>query len=300
MPSNEWDQYKVAAPAAGEDEWSQYRAAPAAPAPLSGPIGDKVPEPEGLQGKETYGDYIKSISTPQSGIDTIKGIAKSGAEGINNMADTSLLSAVPHSGETIPVNTEAEGTPQKVGKFVGNAIQTILPMAAGAEQLPSTARAGKVFQSVMQDAKDVPVDMAHSGDALLRLHELRRAGSLPPRAANQLLERVTAPGKPALTYKEGRDFYTGMGSPSVFDRLRTAPVVKREMTGVMNGMRQDIGNAAASVGRGEDYENAMKEFRNAKRIQKIGAGAGAAALGYGAKAAGIGAVLHTIKSMGGQ
>lgn len=120
-------------------------ATPAGVPPTSGSDDWKVFQQGGDAPEQSYGDYIKSISTPQSALDFGKGIVKSGISSINNMGKYSLLSAFadPDS-KTIPVNTDPSNMPQKVGRAMGDAAQMVLPAAAGIGEAAPAIRAAAI------------------------------------------------------------------------------------------------------------------------------------------------------------
>lgn len=182
-------------------------------------------------------------------------------------------------------------------KAAAGTVQALtLPMAfaggptaeAVANEIPSRAWAGKVLDSVMQDAGNVPVRLSRSGDAILRAKELSDAGTSMPQAIGKLLARVTRPKGEPLTYSEARDFYSNISRLSADEIGRLNPIMKRQVAIILNDLRQDIGDAAAQVGRASDYYASIKEYANAA---KLGRAAQAILKGLG-WAGGVGAGIE--------
>jgi len=139
-----------------------------------------------------------------------------------------------------------------------------------ASAFPTRAKAGEVFQSVMKDAKDAPVQLEKSGDALLRVRELADRGASMPQVANKLLRRVTDPEQGPLTYGEARDFASNLSRLSSGEVQKLTPVMQRQVGQLSHAFNEDVGNAASSVGRGEDYTQAMNDYRHASQLANLG------------------------------
>jgi hypothetical protein len=185
-------------------------------------------------------------------------------------------------------------------KAVSGLLQTAtLPMAfAGGpvankaiNAIPSKNWAGKMFQSVMGDAANVPVTLQHSGNAALRVKELSEAGTSMPQAVGKLLQRVTNPSKGPLTYAEARDFYSNITRLSGEEVNRLNPIMKRQLGIVTEALKRDIGDAAAQVGRAGDYYAAMKDYARASQMQHA-AGKILKYIAYPVAAAAVGQSAH--------
>lgn len=156
----------------------------------------------------------------------------------------------------------------------------------------STARAGENFKDVMGAAKDVPVNLDQSQEPLLRLMDWQRKTQLGP-TINKFLNRITSPAKGPLNYGEARDWYTLLGRISADEMSKLPPVVQRDLASTVAALKQDVGAAAETVGKGDQYQSAMQEFAQASRNKQaaktavtmaakyaLPAGAGAGAAGY--------------------
>lgn len=99
-------------------------------------------------------------------------------------------------------------------------------------------------------------------------------------AAGKLIERVTKPLKTAikgvkeparpLTYSQARDFYTNITSMTPEEISTLKDPIRRQMGAVARALKDDIGDAAAKVGRAGDYYAAMKDYANAANLQRAG------------------------------
>lgn len=321
MPNN-WEQY--AAPASG-NKWDQYAQADPVP-PTSGPVGAKVPEPDMTP---TVGQ-----NAAYEAVEGAKGFGKQLASDANTITSLSPLEAFSRSkGPLLNVNTASENPDQTMGKALAVGAESALPLGKIAEMVPSSARAGKVFESIAKDAAQSPVNLTRSAPILQELQQLGSTGSNLPKAVRQLIrasqpqtlsaldaarvalggevsplqtaQRVlggdVTPAPGSLLYPKARQFASRISNSSIAERLTSDPNLKRVLGSLREGFNADVGDAAANAGRGEDYEQAMKEFANAKKMQRVGATVGTAAasgLGIGAKLGVLGHILGNIT--GGQ
>jgi len=162
-------------------------------------------------------------------------------------------------------------TPEALGHAAGSIVNGGLLAGAGAAaggllgKLPSTARAGGNFQKVMAAAKDQPIDTAPAGDIALRAQELADRGATLPKVVKTFLKRSTDPNAPPVTYEEGRDFASNAGRLSARDSMKANPAMGRQV----GLLALDTANAeaAAKVGMGEEYQQAMKEYRSASQMK---------------------------------
>ncbi len=136
------------------------------------------------------------------------------------------------------------------------------------EAIPSAEWAGKMFQSVAGDAGAVPVNLSRSGNEMLRVKELADAGAPMPQAIGKMLQRVTKPGGKLLDYVTARDFYSNITRLSADETARLNPIMKRQIGIVANALKQDIGDAAAQVGRAADYYSALRDYARAAQLKR--------------------------------
>lgn len=162
--------------------------------------------------------------------------------------------------------TTASNTAQRVGKVGEQVAEMALPLMAGAKAVPSTARAGRVFQDVMSVAKNVPLNVEVPGQAALRIQQLAERGGTMPRMARQFVQRVTDPDKAPLAYEEGRDFYSNISRLSGDEYNRLTGPIKREVGNLREALNTSLQDAAGTVGKGEQYGNAMSEYAKAAKL----------------------------------
>lgn len=268
-----------------------------APAPLSGPIagGSEVPDPINTP----------SVLNQAQAYDTVKGMAK-GALGTMHAIHNFNAPSDPRNSMYVDqdkypgsdINTTASNPDQMVGK----GIETGLEMLGGGEGagkvLPSAKRAGQVFESISKDAAKAPVTLNKAAEPILELYDLANTGSNIPKGVRQLLSRATQPDGNPILYPEARKFASRISSSSVAERLTGDPNMKRVLGSLREAFNSDVADAAASVGRGDEHQQAMQEFANARKLKRVGAAGGSAVaggLGIGAK---LGVLGHIIS--GGQ
>lgn len=140
------------------------------------------------------------------------------------------------------------------------------PVADEAIQaIPSAKAAGKMFDSVMADAGDLPVTLQHSMNPLERTQQLASRGAAPIRVADQLFQRVNTVNP--MTYKEGRDFASNISSLSAGDKMNMNGPMKSAVGELRGAFHQDLANTADTVGRGQDYLSAVQEYARAMGLR---------------------------------
>lgn len=147
----------------------------------------------------------------------------------------------------------------------GVALAKLVP--ALADKLPSTTRAGANLATVMDAAKDVPIDTTQAGNAAIRADQLAQTGSSLPKV---LRDYMKYPANTPMTYETGRDFASNAGSLSASEKMATNPQMGRQVAKFADAMKTANRDAAASVGMGDLYDSAMKEYAQAKLIGNAG------------------------------
>ena len=204
-----------------------------------------------------------------------------------------------------------EATPQLLqGKIwkgvksgVGGAVQAgeipsmfVAPEASEAIKgiLPSTERAGQLFQELEKVAGNVPVDVQKPGQVATKIWDLAQAGGSRPKIINDFLRRVTNPQGAPMDYSEMRKFYQNATRLSADETNRLTPAVKRLIGEFTQKLGDSLWEAAHSVGEGGTYNKAMKGYRQAARFNEFKGKAAKAALATGAGAAGVSAYRHLV------
>jgi hypothetical protein len=165
--------------------------------------------------------------------------------------------------------TTASNTAQRVGKVGEQVAEAVLPAAAGANAIPRMGRAATKFQTVMGAAKAVPVSTEAPGQVALRIQELADRGGTAPRAVTKFLRRVTDPEQAPLLYEEGRDWASNISRLSADEYGRLTGPVKREMGNLRVALNGALGDSAGTVGHGEQYASAMKEYAQAAKLNSF-------------------------------
>ena len=156
------------------------------------------------------------------------------------------------------------------------------PIAEGADaMIPSRLRAGQVLGDIGNAAKDVPVIPRATMPAVGRWTELTEAGGRTAKPITKLSNRLTdyltpatkEPQEPML-FPEARDRYSNITDLTRQPKLQTLmgrglkPTMLRQAGSVRQGLNSDLTDAAATIGRGEDYTNAMTEYAQAAKLGK--------------------------------
>jgi hypothetical protein len=156
------------------------------------------------------------------------------------------------------------------------------PIAEGADaMIPSRLRAGQVLDDIGNAAKDVPVIPRATMPAVSRWSELTEAGGKTAKPITKLSNRLTdyltpatkEPQEPML-FPEARDRYSNITDLTRQPKLQTLmgrglkPTMLRQAGSVRQGLNSDLTDAAATIGRGEDYTNAMTEYAQAAKLGK--------------------------------
>jgi len=196
------------------------------------------------------------------------GVAKV-AQGVTELP-SQPLTGVGHivSGGLQAATIPASFAGPEISEAASNAVSGAGNAIAG-KVLPSAIKekAAGVLQSVAHDANSVPVQLQNAGDAALRLMDWQKKTQLGP-TVNKFLNRITNPKAGPLNYEEARDFYQLLGRLSVDETNKLAPPVRRDLTQMVVGLKQDIGDAADTVGRAADYYNGMKDYARGAKLQE--------------------------------
>lgn len=154
-------------------------------------------------------------------------------------------------------------------------------MKGGARLLdlvPTRAKAGRIFEDVMNVAKDQPVKISPATmQPLERTQQLAMAGGKPFSTADKLYQRIQ--GINPLTYGEARDFSSNM-SLSPEEKMALKRSMKYEVPRLSNAFNSDVQKAADDAGVGAQHAKAMKMYRQGARLEAAGKGA----LKYGGRA----------------
>lgn len=201
-------------------------------------------------------------------IDTAKGIAQLPAQAAQVPAAVSDINQSPD-----PTGTYAKVAQETAGQGAGQALVAlgteglVKGASAAKNALPSTARAGAAFRDLKATVGDVPINTAKVGDSALELYEQAQRGATMPTAVNKLIRRMTAPDAEPLTYTEAKDFQSNISNLSVNEKLSLKPNQVR-LVGKLNAdLKAALEDAADTQGKGQQFVQAMHEYRNAMRLR---------------------------------
>jgi len=201
--------------------------------------------------------------------------------------------ALARASDQAPVNTpnepylsrvmDAAKDPGVMGTVLGASAQAAPAVLGGLDmatserpllaQIPTRARAGEKFQTVMSAAKDQPVSLTRASEPLMRAFDLSERGAQLPKVVRQLVRRTTEPDASPLTYSEARDFASNMSRMSSKDVQSLTPAMRSQVGKTSKALNADVGDTASSVGQGENYANAMREYARASNLRKAMVGA---------------------------
>lgn len=189
---------------------------------------------------------------------------------------------VAPAGEAIGANVsgmEQSGQEGDPGGVVGHAAAPLATLAATEgllrgvpmlkNALPSKARAGANFETVMGAVKDVPIDVTDAGNTALQIKELAGRGGRSPKVVNDFVRRATDPDQGPITYQEGRDFASNASELSSEEANQLKPKVRRLVGQFARNLNNANADAATQAGQGETYGNAMREYRQASQLQDV-------------------------------
>lgn len=165
--------------------------------------------------------------------------------------------------------TTASNDAQRTGKFIEGAAELALPTGAAVNAIPRAGRAATKFARVANVANKVPVNVEGPGQVALRIQQLADRGGTAPRMVSKFLQRTTDPNQAAMTFDEGRDFYSNISRLSADEYGRLTGPIKREVGNLKAALDGSLREAAGSVGKGAEYGSAMKEYARAAKLRQL-------------------------------
>lgn len=270
------------------------------------------PEPSSPADTRTAGqvalDQLKNVATgiPQAitGIPSGIGAALSGnamdlLRGIGSTLSP-VTTSLQGAGALIAPNTipapsreQFEQAAQAAGANLGGLLLAKgAPAAIG--KIPTTEAAAAKFQQVMNVAGNVPVDITQALQIARDAAQLRQYGHPPPAAALRALEKLAGPTNMpnTLTYSVTKKVAEAAGAQSAREITALNTQQQAKVGQFYDALKSANRDAAAKVGMGQLYDEAMKEYRQAKTLEDVSKFAVkwgrntvfAALLGSGAKA----------------
>ena len=268
-PAMPWAKY-AAQPAEGGDAkpWEKYAQT------------NPPPPPDERNGAQRFMDNLTTV-TPEQDAKTpgiLKPLAHFGAGAIEGATSPFVhplqtLEGVGKSASALFGNDDdmhdiingVKSDPAKaLGNVVGGADLGGVAAEAGAPvmaRIPTRAKAGALFENVMQDAGDQPVKLTRAMEPLERAQQLSARGGGTVGAVDNLYKRINTINP--LDYREARDWASNLSRLTAQDSMSSSPALKAQVGKLSHAFNEDIGDTAASVGRGEDYAKAMRDYRRA-------------------------------------
>lgn len=249
----------------------RQQVAPTAPAPLPAMAG-----------------FQHTSESPSATVDMVKGFVKGAGQTVSDLGGL-LRMAIPDSIEQkmdqlvppMQFSTTPSNETQQLGKYGERAAELALAapsVVQGAKKVPgimakaagiSKPRAAANLTKAAEVAKDVVVNSDAAGQIGLRIAELKDAGHTGiPNVVNRFVNRITNPAKAPMTYKEARDFYSGLTKLSRNERGAMGGEVGYEVKRMARALNDAIKEAANTVGVGDTYTQGMTEYARASRVAK--------------------------------
>lgn len=194
-------------------------------------------------------------------------------------------------------------TAQSVGKGIEQVAEIAIPVGgvvkSAISKLPSAARAGRNFQAVMSAARDLPVAITNDvSKAAIRIEELAANGGTMPQSVKKFIAKATSPE--GMRYQDARDFLSNFSRLSVRDAQRISPVIRREMGQLAHALGKTVADTAKQAGKLDEYQKAMKEYRQAMKMRDVFDRLAPAAAKGAAGALGAGAAFGAYQKLTGQ
>jgi hypothetical protein len=172
-----------------------------------------------------------------------------------------------------PTGSYLQAAQDTASQGAGQALTAIaasgIPKAAGAvsEAIPSASRAGAALSEVKSAAASVPIDMSKVGNTAMDIYTQSQRGAQLPQAVGKLIRRVTAPDSAPLTYEEAKDFQSNISRLSANEQMRLNPNTKRLVGQLNQDLKGSLQDAADTVGKGQQFQQAMKEYHHAMQLK---------------------------------
>lgn len=219
-----------------------------------------------------------------TGIDLAQLAANSGQFGVNAATMPSEIFDAARN------RTAYTNTAQRVGGGIETAAELALPALKAGEAVPLTSRAGAAFNSVAKAANKVPVDLTEPGNVALRIADMAQRGGgtqWGPGPVRQFIQWATDPKKAPMNYEVARDFASNISRLSVDETRKLPPAMQMEIANLRVTLNKAVGEAAAKVGKGAEYAQAMTEYAKAMRLREAMNWAITKGLPYGSVGGGL-------------
>jgi len=280
-------------------------------------------EDEGQGSTPDYGPDVR-VENP-SFMDLVKGAGKGLVNTVSDLGGAQAtggfypanIAKVPSSGIHLEPNNFGQRMGYGAEKFLEPFAMLPTGIEAG-EALPSTVRAANTIQDITSAAKNVEVPFSAARTAMQNFGEETAAGLPSKNVMNKFARRLNPPeprlnqlqqmqadlsgesapmAREPINFPEARRFYKNVSRTTAKPSFLRAqlenpqnPDYRRVAGIVRNAMHQDLTDAAETIGRGQEYADAVREYANAARLNEMAkkvtkyavpAAVGAAGLGAG-------------------
>lgn len=288
MPADKWDKYAVQPQNnGGSDKWVQYATPVAAPSPEPQQGGlSSFGEASGLTGLMNLVTHpVDTLSKIPQGLADEAGRVGSQLKEAWNTPNNEPMKAIDRTLYATPFvggslkKADEQADSGNIKGAVGTGLGTIANVAtlgagagAAADAIPSMARAGEIFESLNKDLAQHPVPLNATLKPLQRITEIGERGGTLPAAVNKLLQRSQSPIE--MTFPEARDYQSSLSDLSATDKMAMGGRVSGGLKQLSKALYTDLQDAADKAGRGDDYSQAMKEYRQGSGLKDTAKAAG--------------------------
>jgi hypothetical protein len=149
--------------------------------------------------------------------------------------------------------------------------EAISALPKAAKILPSAEEAGKVFDQLIDDIGDHPVEITDRlSNAISQAQDWATRGGQKIKQVTDFVKRVTDPDLPDLTWSEARDFYSNLTSRLSPDQAsKLSPKAYRHIGRVADALDDTLAQTADDAGKLSDYRGAMDEYKSAMGLEDI-------------------------------
>lgn len=135
--------------------------------------------------------------------------------------------------------------------------------------LPSASRAAASLQDIKASAGSVPIDMTAPGNTALDIYTQSQRGATLPSTIRKFINRAVDPNQGPMTYAEAKDFQSNVSNLSADEMGKLNPNMKRLVGQLNSDLKGSLQDAADTQGKGQQFTQAMQEYRNALRLKGL-------------------------------
>lgn len=227
-----------------------------------------------------------------------------GGAGLSDYIDLATGRPKGTSYQMVDTGLQSKNAAQTVGGLAETGAELALPMVAGARAIPTTAKAGALFNEVSAQAGKVPVETKAINEAIMRVKDEVDAGAgSMPQVVTKLINRLDQPIQNAgpFVYDESRKFASNLGALTVRDIQSLNRAGQAAVANLAATVARANADAALVVGKGAEYAKAMNMYASAKRLETLVKKGIPIALGSAAGAVGLKYAYDKAKSvLGGE